>query len=294
MDIDQIKETKQKTSQIEDNTNNLNAKILEHLAPEDRLSFNKHYSVNKMICEGGNGIVFKGRQKFSGETLAFKLIPKCKIPRWMMIDQRNTPLECFLLRKLETVQGVVRLKSHYIGIEDVLMVMEYPENTMDLFEYTMLKGRIREDEARNILRQTTNILYECQKADVVHCDIKDENLLINTVTGEITVIDFGAGTFCSEEPYTEFLGTHLYSPPECTLGIKHRAEPLTVWTLGILICNLLNGHPPFDKISEILQPVIRLDASISRDCQDLIGKCLSVNPKNRIKLQSVLHHDWLK
>ena len=173
-------------------------------------------------------------------------------------------------------------------VSEPQIFQEWQENTSEIYTiYFQLGWNV-------LLQQTTNILYECQKADVVHCDIKDENLLINTVTGEITVIDFGAGTFCSEEPYTEFLGTHLYSPPECTLGIKHRAEPLTVWTLGILICNLLNGHPPFDKISEILQPVIRLDASISRDCQDLIGKCLSVNPKNRIKLQSVLHHDWLK
>ena len=76
----------------------------------------------------------------------------------------------------------------------------------DLFDYISEKKQLSEDEARRFFLQLLHTIQECHYAGVLHRDLKDENILVNQLTGDIKVIDFGSGAFLQEEEYTDFDG----------------------------------------------------------------------------------------
>ena len=96
---------------------------------------------------------------------------------------------------------------------------------------------------------------------VLHRDLKDENVVIDLLTGEIRLIDFGAATLLKQTCYQDFQGsssvtfhfqkrikfpgTRLYCPPEWFLHSLYFAKEAATWSLGVLLYNMLNGRLPF-------------------------------------------------
>jgi len=82
-------------------------------------------------------------------------------------------------------------------------------NVKDLFDFISESGPLKEDLAKMIFRQIVDTIGKIHKAGVIHRDIKDENVLIDTQTHQVKIIDFGSGARLHDEIYTDFDGECL-------------------------------------------------------------------------------------
>ena len=138
----------------------------------------------------------------------------------------------------------------------------------------------------------------------MHRDIKPDNVLVNT-QGFVKLTDFGitkqldetiaggwAGTFC---------GTLFYLSPERMENEKYSYEG-DIWSIGILLIELMTGHYPYQKHKGILEMLeqIKYDPSpnlpetyFSADLRDFLSRCLKKKPHERDSAIALLSHPWI-
>jgi len=102
--------------------------------------------------------------------------------------------------------------------------------------------------------------------------------------------------FSSSEVYSNYEGTRVYAPPEWVACRRYKGEALTVWSLGILLYDMLCGDIPFETDTEILggRLIWWEELGLSSLAKDLVTKCLARDQALRLSLVEVLAHPWLK
>jgi serine/threonine protein kinase len=257
------------------------------------LKASSNYRLGKPIGRGGFGFVYEGYRVSDNQALAIKAIRRNSVPEWTTNDNRNVPLEVVTLRRAQAVAGVVRFYEYFEDAQEIALVMERVSG-VDLFEYVS-KYIIREDEARQIFTQLVRTVVGCKHCDIVHRDIKDENIIYDVQTGRTTLVDFGCASIIpsGDAPLDRFRGTKDYAPPEWITSRKYTAEANTVWQLGTCLYSMLQAQIPFDNDSEIAQGCLRWHRTVSSKCTDLITGCLQVNPVQRLSLAQVAEHSWV-
>merc|ERR1712154_128764 len=100
----------------------------------------------------------------------------------------------------------------------------------------------------------------------------------------------------NQKVFKEFRGTRVYSPPDWILAGEYQADKLTVWSLGILLYDMLCGDIPFETDTEILggRLIWWEELSLSSLAKDLVTKCLARDQALRLSLVELLAHPWLK
>ncbi|KAG9335709.1 hypothetical protein JZ751_004223 [Albula glossodonta] len=101
--------------------------------------------------------------------------------------------------------NILKLHDWFDRPSSYVVAMEHPNPCKDLYSYCQDQGDVlNEDEACNITRQLLGPLQHCEDSGIVHRDVKLENILIQTDTKDIKLIDFGCGDRLKDTPYTEF------------------------------------------------------------------------------------------
>uniref|UniRef100_A0A8C4SHT5 non-specific serine/threonine protein kinase n=1 Tax=Erpetoichthys calabaricus TaxID=27687 RepID=A0A8C4SHT5_ERPCA len=137
---------------------------------------------------------------------------------------------------------------------------------------------LTEKKAKLIFSQLVEAVRHCHFFWVFHGDLKPDNILIQTTTEKIKLIDFGCGKVLQEkEDYTSYsgmksdmttspcylLGSLMYAPPEWFLQSRYSAVPATVWSLGVILFELLCGHCPFIRTDDIVKVKFKFNRDLS-------------------------------
>lgn len=160
-------------------------------------------------------------------------------------------------------------------------------------------GRLEESEARKVFSQLVEAVAYLHATGIVHGDIKPGNVLFDS-EGTARLIDFGAASEASEVTDAVAVGTLAYMPPEALRPEPRDSRAGDVWSLGVLLFNLLDrGDHPFPAKDEaalrqaICTAELRLPAGAGASCTDLLRRMLNKGPRQRIRISDVQSHAWL-
>ncbi|XP_058235491.1 serine/threonine-protein kinase pim-1-like [Hemibagrus wyckioides] len=212
-------------------------------------------------------------------------------------ETRKLPREVALIKMASEgprCENVVELLEWFKTCHNYILVLERPVPCMDLYRFITCKKRLSERVARKVMWQLVQAVDHCYKHGFFHRDIKLENILINPDTLAVKLIDFGCGELVTDEPYSDFSGTQGYYPPEWVLQRQYLGVPHAVWSLGVVLYEMICGSSPFIDDEELINGQLRLFSYGSKDCWDLIHFCLQQDPDSRPDFSKILTHKWFK
>ena len=248
------------------------------------------------LGSGAYGRVYLVSHNETKEEYALKVIEKKKL--------LNTFGNCDIIyneikihSKLEH-PNIIRLYSMNETEKEINIIMEYAKNG-NLFQLiSENKKGFSEKIAFEYFIQVVNAVYFLHENQIIHRDIKPENLLIGE-NNTIKLCDFGWARQLTLKNRSSFCGTVEYMAPEI-IESENYDYSVDIWSLGILLYELLMGHSPFkDKttkntIVNIKLHDLKFGKEISEDCKDLINKLLEVNRDKRINIKDILTHKFIK
>ncbi|ODV88687.1 hypothetical protein CANCADRAFT_29437 [Tortispora caseinolytica NRRL Y-17796] len=232
---------------------------------------------------------------------AIKVLMKYVIKKRILVDTwirdrklGTVPLEIHVLVFLRQVPhpNIINLLDFFEDEENYYIEME-PHGVpgMDLFDYIEFKTDMTEDESCKIFYQVASAIAHLHDNGIVHRDIKDENVILDS-NGSIKLIDFGSAVYVKNGPFDVFVGTIDYAAPEVLLGRPYNGKEQDVWAAGILLYTIVYKENPFYNVDEILSGELRVPYVLSDGCLDLIKAMLERSPARRITMDKVLQHPW--
>ena len=254
-----------------------------------------NYVTLNQIGKGAFGFVFTAYKTSDSLLVVTKFIRKSKVCPDMWVDggQGNKiPFEVSLLLALKH-PGIVNIIDVFQNQSFVQMVMG-KHGDMDLFEFIDRNPMIDETLASVIFRQVVSAVGFLHSREILHRDIKDENIIIDH-NFQCRLIDFGSATFFKPgQLFSTFYGTVEYCSPEVLKGHPYKGPELEMWSLGVLLYILMFGENPFYNEADTRRAEIHPPHNdASEVCMELIEACLEADPARRASLWYVQEHRWL-
>ncbi|XP_041638541.1 serine/threonine-protein kinase pim-1-like [Cheilinus undulatus] len=266
-------------------------------ANKSQADFDSKYKVLHPLGKGGYGMIYTGLRISDKLPVAIKYIDAKKVKRQEVIcngTSYNIILEVAFMLKATGLKGevgqsaAVSLLDWYSLDDRLILVMERPTPCLDLQQHLNKRGgKLREDEAKDILRQLVDVAIEMESKGIFHRDIKPQNVLIQfqSRASRVRLIDFGCASF-SSEMFHCFHGTRIYAPPEWLYCGAYQACPTTVWQLGVLFYSLLHGMYTFTT-NDFMKGKVEFNWRLSKQTKILLRMCLVKNPEQRGTLQQL-------
>jgi len=253
---------------------------------------------DKALGKGGFGHVWKVRHKGTGKIYAIKVINKDYIRKENMIDQINREIE--IMYRTDHPH-IIKLYNHYEDDDNFYLIMHCAGKGQ---LYSQLKRLKRLDE-RTVAQYMREVISAVKylhslKPPIIHRDIKPENVLLDS-DGRAKLADFGWSNFYEENKKREtYCGTPEYLAPEMVMKAGHN-EAIDIWSLGVLMFELLAGRPPFvykgdpaALYADIKALKIKWTDDFPLIAKNLISKILKLKPSERPGLDEILEHPWFK
>ncbi|XP_063548888.1 PAS domain-containing serine/threonine-protein kinase [Cydia strobilella] len=265
---------------------------------EEQISgeYNKHYVTLKQIGKGAYGCVKMAYRRSDRLLAVAKFILKEKVGSQFWVDGpdgKRVPLEVSLLMTLKH-PNIVSILDVYENEKYFQMVMEKHGAGMDLFEFIERRPVLDEPLLSYIFRQIGQAVEYLHSLNILHRDIKDENVIIDNKF-HIKLIDFGSATFMSKGTlFSTFYGTTEYCSPEVLAGNKYAGPELEMWSMGITLYVLTYFVNPFSDIEDTIQGPLVLPSPVSEDLEQLLRWMLCKEPSQRCTVSQLMAHPWIR
>jgi len=249
-----------------------------------------------LIGRGGFGKVHQVMKKDTKQIFALKSLSKKHLIDTNNVE--NTLAECDILRKIAH-PFIVRLHSAFQTERKLYLVMDFVNGGHILF-HLHREAIFSEAQARFFLAEVVLSIEHLHSRDIIHRDLKPENVLLDA-EGHVVLTDFGfakenvkagdsAGSFC---------GTFEYMAPE-VIAKNRYGKPADCWAIGILLYDMLRGHPPFQHdndrqlFKKIMNDKLKLPNYWSPETCGLLRGLLQRDVNKRLTIPKIKAHSFFR
>ncbi|KAJ3222625.1 serine threonine-protein kinase [Chytriomyces hyalinus] len=269
--------------------------------------------LGKQIGTGSSGTVKVVVHKDIGKKCVVKCIKRqIDVPNQLPAERNKDGIalrEHFMLR--EALVGlmldhpnIIKMHSYLTGKNHFYFFYEYLEG-LDLADFISENGRMDESNALIVFKQIVSALAYMHASNVIHRDMKLENIRINPKTLKIHILDLGFSTFFCK--YSFFppkfkqhssCGSPCYAPPEIYLHKPYRGPEVDVWSIGVCLYAITVGSLPFESTTFenladlIVKSRLIMPSHLSPELQDLISGMLAIEPNLRISIPDIFVSPW--
>lgn len=246
------------------------------------------YEILEQLGGGGMAIIYKGRDTLLNRLVTIKVL-----------RPEFTCDEDFVQRFRREAQAIASLSHpnivsiYDVGLEDKVhyLVIEYVEGD-NLKNFIRSQGTIQPERAVEIAQQISDALQHAHENNIVHRDVKPQNILI-TREGRAKLTDFGIAKEATTATLTQtdtIVGSVHYLSPEQARG--ETAGPRSdIYSLGIVLYEMVTGTLPFQgdtpigvalkHIQEIPPHPSSLNPAVSLELENIIARTMAKNPVER-------------
>ncbi|MGB3509934.1 MAG: AAA family ATPase, partial [Microcoleaceae cyanobacterium] len=252
---------------------------------------NSNYQLNDQIYESDNSLVFRGTKKLDNQPIILKIL-KENYPTPSELTRYRQEYEITSYFSINSIIKAYELHRYENSL--VIVLEDFGGESLKLL---LDKRKLSLEEFITITIKITEGLVEIHKANIIHKDINPSNIVYNTQTEQLKIIDFGISTRLSQEfltviPFNQLEGTLAYIAPEQTgrmnRGIDYRSD---FYSLGVTFYELLTNQLPFatTDVMELVHchiaqqplPVHELTSDIPLTISNIISKLLAKTSEER-------------
>jgi len=260
------------------------------------------------IGAGGQGTVLKGVHKSTGDKVAIKTINLVSTGSRLAFEA-----EYQAMSKLSSnFSNVCKIEEAIIDEDRGYIVMKRYDCDLFAYAFEMRENPLPEQEVKIIFTKICRGVRNLHRNRIAHLDLKPENILLDLDTLEPYICDFGSAftssstktcrrktrATLSEVPALGYRGTRKFSSPEIQL-FPNQYDPYRadIFSLGIILHILITGYYPkseTDDDGNVVRDWTYAKEAMSPSCYDLLTSLTHYSPTERLYIDEVLDHPWIK